>query len=352
MGNFTGNTYQVGLGIRDLSGTNSSVGGTASVVDEVTEMRLATVNDIAWGGAFQVATYPKSGRRAYLNQDYIAHYGSGTWTWDFDYLVDDQLIAQKLLTLINPTGAGNTSATANTILSNPVQQDVAHGFAGAFDSCGDITINAPIIPASGIHDEDRSMRSAILQNLSISASSGTDSGRVHMGGQFMSGYKPTIADNGVSIVAGAAGNEWDYSLFDLTTRTVCGKNSVTITDFTVNVENPATRVGWQGTAGETDGYVRHGIINVTASITCKLTSDIADLLDTWITSGAAGSPIDKATTAVTLENGSSWSISLPSVLITGYSQDQSNDGIFVTIDVIATGGSTGSTANVAVFKMT
>ena len=352
MGNYTGNTYTVGLGIRDLSGTNSSVGGTGSVVDAVTEMRLGTVNDIAWDGAFQTATSPKSGRRAYLNQDFIQHYGSGTWTWDFDYLVDDQSIAQKLLSLINPTGAGNTSATANTIVTNPIQQDVSHGFAGAIDSCGDITINAPIIPASGIHDEDRSMRSAILQNLSISADASTDGGRVHMAGQFMTGYKPTIGDNAVTIVAGASGDEWDYSIFDLTTRTVCGKTATTISNFTVNIENPATRVGWQGTVGEADGYVRHGIINVTASITCKLTSDIADLLDTWITSGAVGSPVDKATTAVTLENSSSWSISLPSVLITGYSQDQSNDGIFVTIDVMATGGSTGSTTNVAVLKMT
>ena len=353
MGNFSGNQYKIGLGIRDQSGTNAEIGGSSSVVDSIAEMRLTTINDIVWDGAFQTATIAKSGRRGYLNQDYISKYGAGTWTWDFDYLVDNQLIAQKLLSLIYPTGAGNTCATACTIPSDPAQADVQDGAVGAIDSCGDITILAPTYTgATGIADEDRTLQNCILQNLTIACDVGTDGGRPHLTGQFMTGYKPTIADSSTSIVASASANEWDFSIFDLGTRTVCGVASSTIKSFSITIDNPATRVGWQGTSAEADGYMRSGLVNVTGSITAKLTSGIADLLTTWQTEGAIASPIDKASTAVTLEKSASWSISLPSVLITGYSQDQANDGIFVTIDFIATGGSKGGESNLAVIKMT
>ena len=351
MANFSGNQYQVGIGIRDQS--SQAIGSGTSSVDEVTEMKLTTVNDIAWAGAFQTSTIQRSGRRAYLNQDYISTYGPGTWTWDFDYLADDQLVCQKLLSLIYPTGAGNTAATAITVPTAPVNSNVGHGATGTTDSCADITILAPTYTgATVIGDEDRTMQNCILQNLTIACDSGTDGARPHLTGQFMSGYKPTISDSGTSITAGTAGNEWDYSLFDMTTRTICGVATATVKSFSVTIDNPATRVGWQGTGAEADGYIRSGLINITGNATIKLTSGIADLLDTWIGEGAIGSPIDKATTAITLENGSSWSISLPSVLITGWSQDQANDGIFVNISFMATGGSTGSTANLAVIKMT
>ena len=173
-----------------------------------------------------------------------------------------------------------------------------------------------------------------------------------MSGQFMTGYKPNISNSGTSLTARTAGNEWDYSLFDLTTRTLFGSATQTIKSFSLTIDNPATRVGWQGTAMETDGYMRSGYINVSGSVTAKLNSAMADHLDTWITSGAIGSPTDKATTAITLENGSDWSIALPAVLITGFTQDTANDGIFVTVDFVATAGAAGAFTNLAVIKMT
>ena len=287
-----------------------------------------------------------------MNQDYISTYGAGTWTWDFDYLADDQLIAQKLLCLINPTGAGNNAGTSMTVATNPIVNDLSKGSGGAIDMTADVLILAPIIPASGgIEDEDRMMQSSVLQNLTIACDVGTDGGRPHMSGQFMSGFKPVISDSAIALVAGISGDEWDYSIFDLTTITICGVTSI-LKSFSINIDNPASRVGWQGTSAECDGYIRGGIVNVTGSATVKLTTTTADMLNTWIAEGAIGSPINKATTAVTLENGSSWSISLPSVLMTGYSQDQAQDGIFVTIDFIATGGSTGALTSLAVIKMT
>ena len=351
MANFSGNQYKVALGIRDQSGTNAEIGGSASVVDSIAEMRLTTINDLVWDGAFQTATVAKSGRRGYLNQDYISKYGSGTWTWDFDYLVDNQLIAQKLLSLINPTGAGNTCSTACTILSDPAQADVQDGAVGAIDSCGDITMLAPTYTgATGIATEDRLMWNSILQNLTITCDMDTDGGRPHMTGQFMTGYKPTISDSGATIVAQV--DDWDYSLFDFTSTTVSGVASSTVKAFSVTIDNPATRVGWKGTSGEADGYARSGIVGVTGSVTVKLTSGIADLLDQWITESAIGSPTGKSATAFLMEVSGSWSVSCPNTFITGYSQDQANDGIFVTINFISTGGDQASTTNHAVIKMT
>ena len=180
MANYSGNQYQAGVGIRDHSA--QALGSGTTSVDAYTEMKLTTVNDIVWSGAFQTATVAKSGRRAYLNQDYISTYGAGVWTWDFDYLADDQLVCQKLLSLINPvTGGGNTCGTLCTIASNPLVNDLSKGAAGTFDTTGDILILAPIIPASGgVEDQDRLMQSSVLQNLTIACDVGTDGGRPHM----------------------------------------------------------------------------------------------------------------------------------------------------------------------------
>ena len=351
MANFSGNQYQVGIGIRDQSGSNSEIGGSASVVDAITEMRLTTVNDIAWDGAFTTATIAKSGRRGYLNQDYISHYGAGTWTWDFDYLVDNQVIAQKLLSLIYPSGSGNTCNVSCVIPSAPIQAPVHDGAVQSIDSCGDITINAPTyLDATGIATEDRFMWSSILQNLTITCDMGTDGGRPHMTGQFMTGYKPTISNGGATISAPA--DDWDYGLFDFTTTTVSGVASSTVKAFSVTIDNPASRVGWKGTSAEADGYMRSGIVGVTGSVTVKLTSGIADLLDQWITESASGGVGGKSATAFLMELSGSWSISCPNTFITGYSQDQANDGIFVTLNFIATGGDQASTAHHAVIKMT
>tara|TARA_Y100000593_G_C4297300_1_gene331338 strand:+ start:905 stop:1951 length:1047 start_codon:yes stop_codon:yes gene_type:complete len=348
MGNYAGHSYQVGLGIRD-QGTQA-VGSGTQAADAFNEMKLQTVNDVSWDGAFSNSTVMKSGRRTYQAKDYINVYGAGEWTWDFDYLVEDQVIAQKLLSLINPTGSGNTCATTCTITENPAATDIAKGAGGAVDGTADILIQAPQTP-NMIIDEDRVLQSAVLQNLTLSCDSGTDGGRPHMSGQFMTGFKPTVSNSGLTLVAPANAAQWDYSLFDFTTLTVCGVTSV-VKSFSLTIDNPATRVGWQGTSAECDGYIRAGLINITGEVVVKLTDTTADLLDTWITSGGLNSPANKTTTAITLEKDASWSISLPAVLMTGYAQDQSNDGIFVTIGFIATAGTYDTAVNPAVIKMT
>jgi len=352
MGNFSGVQYQAALGVRDLSGTDSGIGNTSgSVSDSILEMRLATINDIAFSGGYQASTAVKAGRRGMMNQDYISVYGAGTWTWDFDYLVENQVIAQKLLSLIYPTGGGNTCDVVCTIPTAPISTDVSHNNVGTIDSCADITILAPTYTdATGLQAYDRLMHSALLQSLTITCDVGTDGGRPHMSGQFMSGYKPIISDSGRAIASTV--DDWEFSIFDFTTRTIAGVSTATMKSFSMTINNPGTRVGFQGTTAEADGYMRNSPIDITANVVLKLDTSTAAIANTWVTQSAIGNPAGKSTVAIALSNGTSWDISLPSLLITGVSQDQANEGIFMSIDFIATGGDVGSTANRAAIKMT
>ena len=80
------------------------------------------------------------------------------------------------------------------------------------DPCAIILIKG----ADGTAD-DRYLHSAVLQNLTLTMDAGTNGGQLTASGQFMTGYRPIIEDNGVTETAGAqhTAANCNLNIFDL-----------------------------------------------------------------------------------------------------------------------------------------
>jgi len=340
--NASGREYNVIVGVQDVSAL--AIGGDGSLADADFVsgtrlfMRLNQTVGINYDGAFQTASVLRSGRRAYEDGDLIRHYGSGVWTWDFDYLVENNIMLESLLSLVIGSGTSTTGTVTINSSVHDAHEDLSHGSTTA-DNVGIILLEAGT-STTGLDSDDQIMHSAVLQNLTLAMDMGTDGGRVHASGQFMSGYKPIIKDSGVTGATTASDHE--KGLFDFTTLTV-GGHAVTVSAFTMTISNPANRVGWQGTSAETDGYSRGGLFDISGSITVKYDANMADALGDWTANPSTGY-------AIALNDGSTWDISIPSARMTGHNIDFADEGMFVEIPWTATTGAAAS-GNLAVLKV-
>ena len=338
--NASGREYQLVVGKQDVSAL--AIGGDGSLADadfvsgSRLFMRVAQINGINYDGGFQTADVMRSGRRALEDGDLIRHYGSGVWTYDFDYLVENEVMLQTLLSLALDIADCTGTITVTPAVANTTN-DYSHASTTA-DNVGIILLVAP--PAtSGLASDDQIMHSAVLQNLTLSMDMGTDAGKLHASGSFYSGYKPVVKDSGVTGATTAV--NYEKGLFDFTTLTV-GGHAMTVSAFTCTISNPSNRVGWQGTSAEADGYVRAGLYEISGSITVKYDTNSADALADW-----------KANTnyAIALNDGGNWDFSIPNARMTGHNIDFADEGMFVEIPWRSTAGTDGD-ANLAVIKAT
>ena len=305
--NYSGREFKATIAQADLS---SVALGTANHSGTAHEMRQTSVNDIAFDAGFQRTDYIRTGRRIQAQTDHIAQYGSGTWTWGFDWLCEHEALMQVLLG--NITQVADTSTQA-VVAGNLDATDLSHGVATG-DSCLNLVLHSPNT------DEDRFMHSAILQDLTISMDMNTNAGRPSMAGTLMSGYKPTIGAEGTS----PATTTPDYSLglFDCGTTTL-GGDAIVVSAFSVTISNPASRIGQRATTGETDGYVRGGNFDLTGSVTYKLDNLAMNHINEYITM-ATNVPI-------VVEQGSSLSFNMPTCVITGYTPSYADEGAMVEV---------------------
>ncbi|QDP66187.1 MAG: hypothetical protein Tp1111DCM1112741_17 [Prokaryotic dsDNA virus sp.] len=341
--NASGREYKCIVGKQDINVLN--IGGDGSLADDDFVsgsrlfMRLNQLNNINYDAAFTNASVMRSGRRAYEDGDFIRHYGSGVWTWDFDYLVENEVMLQTLLSL----ATGVADCTGAIDINSGVHdafEDLSHGKSSGSDNVGIILLEAGT-SNTGLDADDQIMHSAVLQNLTLSFSMGTDAGRMHASGQFMSGYAPIIKNSGVT--GATTASNFEKSIFDFASGALTvGGHAVTCTDFTMTISNEANRVGFQGTSAETDGYVRGGLFDISGSITVKYDANMADALSAdW-----------KANTAyaLALNDGSTFDISIPSARMTGHNLDFADEGMFVEIPFTATTGAAAS-GSLAVITM-
>tara|TARA_Y100001963_G_C6737816_1_gene427273 strand:- start:97 stop:1128 length:1032 start_codon:yes stop_codon:yes gene_type:complete len=339
--NASGREYNIIVGKQDVSAL--AIGGDGSLADAdfVSGTRLfmrnATMTGISYDNAFQSSEVLRTGRRALEDGDMIRHYGSGTWTWDFDYLVENNIMLETLFSLVTGVADTTGSVTINSSVHD-ANEDLSHGSTTA-DNVGIVLLEAGT-SNTGLSSDDQIMHSAVLQNLTLAMDMGTDGGRVHASGQFMSGYKPVIKDSGVTGATTASDHE--KGLFNFTTLTV-GGHAVTVRAFSMTISNPANRVGWQGTSAETDGYVRGGLFDISGTITVKYDANMADALNDWTTNPSTGY-------AIALNDGSNWDISIPSARMTGHNIDFADEGMFVEIPWRATTGAAAS-GNLAVINL-
>ena len=100
---YSGKEFGCILGIQDISASAIGTAPTTSqfVSGTKVQMRLETVNDIAWDAGYNRTEINRSGNRAMRSEDIINHYGSGVFTWDFEYIVDKKLTWEDDLPVVN-----------------------------------------------------------------------------------------------------------------------------------------------------------------------------------------------------------------------------------------------------------
>lgn len=338
---YSGREFSLILGIADNDAGSSlgAVGADTQDANAVTGSKVlmrvdSPINDFDFSAGYQRAEIARAGSRTLRAEDIVNHYGSGMWTYDFDYLVDNEKAIQNLVELMYPKHS-DTITTSITYPAAPTVSDYGHGEnAGTESKCAFLILQNPDT------SEDRYMHSAILQNLDLSMDAGTDGGRLRASGQFMTGYKPVIEAN--TVTADTSASDYDKGLFDCTTTTFAGA-ACTVRSFSLSISNPANRIGFQGSSGETDGYVRGGAFGITGSITIKIDSTTGEYLRSkWQTN---------TTCAISVGNGSSIDFSIPAANISGWNMDMADEGVFVEIPFTATSGADAG-GNLAVLKFT
>ena len=134
------------------------------------------------------------------------------------------------------------------------------------------------------------------------------------------------------------GPEFTKGLFDFSTHTVAGDDA-SVKAFSLTINNPATRVGYQGSAGEADGYSRGAGMEITGNITIKADDAAMEHLDLWQAGTAIG---------IELDDGAQWDISLPKCVMSGHAMDMANEGVFVDIPFTVTSGAAGAAVPVTI----
>lgn len=338
--NFSGKQYKCIVGKQDLSAVALGTATTGSSMVSGTNlfMELDTVNPINYDGMIQQNATLKSGKRAITDEDMVQQYGYGQVTWDFDYLVKNEVLMQTLLSLVVGKGI-DASSSFNITDAATKDEDLSHGLATT-DNVGNILLLAPTTPDT-VDAFDQRMHSAVLQNLTISMDMGTDSGRMHMSGQFMSGYRPVVEDS--ALTGAATASNFEKGLFDCTTTTM-GGHAVIMKSFSITISNPANTVGYQGSNAETDGYVRGTEFEITGSASVKLDALSYTFLNDW-KSGAGSAQ------AIVVGDGANFSITIPAARYTGFTPDMSDEGVFIDVPFKATLGADAA-SNLATIVMT
>ena len=335
---YGGKEFDVRIGIQDISSANL---GTQPATDghmlTPVKYRLNGLNDIAWDAGYQRTELSRTGTRLKREEDIINHYGSGVWTWDFDWTVDNEVGIQNLLNLLYPDNANGADSTSGYIIPiDPLVDEMKHGQSTGRNNVGCIIIKNPD------DDEDRFMHSAVLQTLTLSMSADTNSGVMNASGQFMSGYKPGIADYDTMMASPSIASDYQKGLFDITSHAF-GGSDISLKAFSLTFSNPASRVGFQGSSGETDGYSRAGEFEITGSITIKADDIAMGFIDSWQSNTVQ---------SLDLSDGSNFSFLIPKCNMSGHSLDMADEGVFVEIPFTVTSGPDGSGTVPVTIKMT
>jgi len=320
-------TAAIGIPNNDAGSSAGEVGAGISQIDNLTGdlnlIRVATVNDFDFSAGYSATEVARTGNRSLAKEDYVNHYGSGTWTWDFEYVIDSATVIQQLLQMVYPDGGATSTLFQIDAVPAVPGLDYSHANEDSTDKCAVVCLSNPLTT------KDRVMTSAILQNITLAMDVG-DGGRMKASGQFMSGYKPTIGTEDASVTSPPV--DYAKTLFDCSTHTV---NSVAtgFKSFSVTIDNPASRVGYQGGSFEADGYARANPIAVTGNAVVKADETVQALLESkWQAN---------ATFEIKLvgSDASKLHFDIPQALMTNFSMDMADDGIYATIDFICTAGS-------------
>ena len=154
----------------------------------------------------------------------------------------------------------NITTTAGS--SSPASYDVAYNYTPPeleTDDSSSITIRdtvtvAVVSPEAG-NDQSIRFPGCCLTALSLTGDMGTESGRIKMSGTFKTGYPPAYAQN-IPTSMTAHGSTYYYLTDFHTTRTIAGVTDCVIASWTLNLENDAIYLGYDGATAIPQSIVR------------------------------------------------------------------------------------------------
>ena len=318
MATYSGKQFEAYIGLQ-----TANLGAT-TVPSTPYKMRLAQVNDIDFSAGVQLTPIERTGQRVLRPTDHIAVRGGGTYSWSFsDYIVENEALLQLLLQLV--TEDTSPSVTA---------QITGNQATVAYEEGADTGEYACVIISSPDLDKDRTMHSAILQELTLSMNPTANGGRLTASGSFFSGYQPVIGTEANAKNATAV--DYTKGFFDCSTQSLGGA-SVLANSFDLTISNPATRVGFKtvnSIAGEPESYNRGGQINVTGNISVKMDDNSVTMVNNFL---------GGTSTNVSLGDGSSIDFDIPTAKFTGHELDTANEnGVFINLPFQATADGSGA----------
>ena len=152
--------------------------------------------------------------------------------------------------------------TTTSVGSSPASYDVAYNYTPPeleTDDSSSITIRdtvtvAVVSPEAG-NDQSIRFPGCCLTALSLTGDMGTESGRIKMSGTFKTGYPPAYAQN-IPTSMTAHGSTYYYLTDFHTTRTIAGVTDCVIASWTLNLENDAIYLGYDGATAIPQSIVR------------------------------------------------------------------------------------------------
>lgn len=291
----------------------STMGTANTTAGEFMQFSVVNVSDVDFGGGLVQERTLRSGQQVKRASDHYVSQKGAFASVSFEWVVDHKEGLDLLLKMVSETASSPYVWTGS---ETPLTYN--HGA-----STGEM---ATVIISNPNTGDDRVLHSAILTELNLSFQADSEGGRLVSSGTFYSGYLPTVGANTIS--PGVSTNAYVKTVFDLTTKQI-GGNDVVARAFDLNFAYPGLRIGYQGSNGEAEQYARSGEYVVSGSATVKYDAN---------TDGELAGFLAGSSKAITMSDGSTCIISLPSVVYTGYNLDlgDNEEGVFVEIPFEAT----------------
>ena len=171
--------------------------------------------------------------------------------------------------------------------SSPASYDVPFNYTppelqiGASASTNTKTFTVAFISPEAGDDHSIVFKGCVLSSLSLSMDMGSESGRVTMSGTFQTASTPSYGQSApTSMTAFSANN---YFLTDMhTTRKVAGISNCVIASLTLNIENPRTFLGFNGSTAEPESIITAvPEININLDASIKYDDNTAGLSETF-----------------------------------------------------------------------
>jgi len=241
--------------------------------------------------------------------------------------------------LENIMGEAEGSASGvYSFLSNASSQSV-----GTTDSSQAGTLLSVVIRSGFGTNADLSFKDCVVTSLSLSGDAGTEGGRVKFSATFQTGSNVedlTDAQTAVDTAFTAASENYLMSSWtDPDYRQIVGVNSLLLSSFSLNLDNPATFHGVT-TAGH-ELVARAGEFSATMDVTTKYddkTEDMFEVFNNQSTGASKGATLLNNDASLTDAN---FGISMPASILTNVAFNE-GDVMMLDISVKAVGSGVGS----------